>query len=633
MTEAIERPSSVSGADTTHSFRYNGFISYSHALDGDLAPAVQRSLKRFAKPWYKARALAIFRDNESLSASPHLWTSIQEALDNSEFFILLASPTAAQSGWVAREAERWSSTKPAENVLIALTGGDLVWDGTRNDFDWDLTDALPPTLQGVFIEEPRFVDLRWAHNADHLSLNHPKFREAIADLAAPLHHQGKEEIASEEVRQHNRTIRMAWTAVALLVFLTVAAVVGGIFAVVSRNTAIAERNTVESKALAGEAITLLGSSETANIGAQVAVEAYNVAPTIDARLAITLALEQTPHFLGINQPVLDGGIVGVPDDSHNPTVVQYGDGYLTRLNGATLSRMGSPVLTRASNTATVTLDNSGTHAAISDGPTNNGYLGTWDLRTGDSLVANLPSYNSGASGLSYSPDGTRLADVTSSGNINIYNPDTGHLYDRLVAPASYEGVAYGLSDATLYTGDVNGDVWRLTGSRFGTRKLLATEEGASLAGLALSPNGKLLVFQDLNGATRLLNLDTRQTRLLSTGVPFGVLSFSANSRYVSSQVTANTSAELTGIWDTRTGQQVGEIAGFGVFISNPKYGFITTAELQHQGSFGVIPSWVWEDSTGTLKANVCAHVIGKHLSPVQWTAYLSGEPFRNVCSS
>lgn len=80
--------------------RYNGFISYSHAADGALAPALQRGLQRFAKPWYRARALSIFRDDTSLTATPHLWTSIQQALDDSEFFILLASPDAAASPWV-----------------------------------------------------------------------------------------------------------------------------------------------------------------------------------------------------------------------------------------------------------------------------------------------------------------------------------------------------------------------------------------------------------------------------------------------------------------------------------------------------------------------------------------------------
>jgi hypothetical protein len=39
---------------------YNAFISYNHAADGTLAPALQSALHRFAKPWYKLRALRVF---------------------------------------------------------------------------------------------------------------------------------------------------------------------------------------------------------------------------------------------------------------------------------------------------------------------------------------------------------------------------------------------------------------------------------------------------------------------------------------------------------------------------------------------------------------------------------------------
>ena len=41
---------------------YDGFISYSHAADGRLAPAIQTGLHRLAKPWHRRRALWIFRD-------------------------------------------------------------------------------------------------------------------------------------------------------------------------------------------------------------------------------------------------------------------------------------------------------------------------------------------------------------------------------------------------------------------------------------------------------------------------------------------------------------------------------------------------------------------------------------------
>ena len=62
---------------------YDGFISYSHAADDLLAPKLQAGLQRFAKPWWKRRAVRIFRDEASLSANPHLWSSITEAMDGS----------------------------------------------------------------------------------------------------------------------------------------------------------------------------------------------------------------------------------------------------------------------------------------------------------------------------------------------------------------------------------------------------------------------------------------------------------------------------------------------------------------------------------------------------------------------
>jgi hypothetical protein len=40
---------------------YVAFISYSHALDGELARALQIGLQGFAKPWYRIRALRVFR--------------------------------------------------------------------------------------------------------------------------------------------------------------------------------------------------------------------------------------------------------------------------------------------------------------------------------------------------------------------------------------------------------------------------------------------------------------------------------------------------------------------------------------------------------------------------------------------
>ena len=80
--------------------RYDAFISYSHAADGQLAPALQGALHRFAKPWHRRRALHVFRDQTSLGLTPELWPEIERALAASRYFLLLASPKAAASHWV-----------------------------------------------------------------------------------------------------------------------------------------------------------------------------------------------------------------------------------------------------------------------------------------------------------------------------------------------------------------------------------------------------------------------------------------------------------------------------------------------------------------------------------------------------
>src|SRR5439155_22211812 len=126
------------------------------------------------------RALRVFRDDASLSANPHLWLAIQAALGRSEYFVLLASPKAAASPWVAQEVEFWRGSKPAERMLLALTDGEIVWDYEAGDFDWERATALPRALEGVFSNVPRWIDLRWARAEEQLSLSHPRFRDAVA---------------------------------------------------------------------------------------------------------------------------------------------------------------------------------------------------------------------------------------------------------------------------------------------------------------------------------------------------------------------------------------------------------------------------------------------------------------------
>jgi WD40 repeat protein len=245
---------------------FNGFISYSHAADNQLAPAIQRGLHHLAKPWHRRRALWIFRDQTGLAVTPALWSSIQNALDGSDYFVLLASPEAARSPWVNREIEHWMARKSAQKILPVVTDGEWRWDPRTRDFSEDST-AVPAALRGAFAEEPLYLDLRWARDDRHLSLRHSRFRDAIAQLAAPMHGVSKDDLEGEDVRQHRRARRLRVGALSTLVLLTFVAVLTGLLAVrnADRANAAAREARVQQQSAATERGNAARSADDAKL--------------------------------------------------------------------------------------------------------------------------------------------------------------------------------------------------------------------------------------------------------------------------------------------------------------------------------------------------------------------------------
>jgi hypothetical protein len=111
------------------------FISYSHASDEALAPALQRGMSLLGKKWNQPQVLRVYRDDTNLSASTDVTAEIYRAVDEARYFLLLASPAAAQSDWVAKEIARWRLEDPqAHRFLIAVTDGTATWDSAAKDF-------------------------------------------------------------------------------------------------------------------------------------------------------------------------------------------------------------------------------------------------------------------------------------------------------------------------------------------------------------------------------------------------------------------------------------------------------------------------------------------------------------------
>ncbi|MCZ6893731.1 MAG: TIR domain-containing protein, partial [Gammaproteobacteria bacterium] len=268
------------GTITEESRRYDAFLSYSHSDDTALAADLVATLETIAKPWYRRRALRVFRDKSSLAATAALWSSLRRSLDQSEFLVLLATPAAAKSEGVQREICHWLKTRSSDTILIALAEGTIEWDESVGDFDWERTAALPWELKGSFAEEPLHADLRAFRLQSAARRKNPEFLNAVGDLAAPIRKISKDELLGEQLRQHRRTMRIAWSAAGIFAALTVAVTIASVIAVQQRNEAILQSELSRSRELAAASRALIDQDRRRSI--QLALDSLDTADTAEA---------------------------------------------------------------------------------------------------------------------------------------------------------------------------------------------------------------------------------------------------------------------------------------------------------------------------------------------------------------
>jgi len=302
--------------------KFDAFISYSHSSDPRLAPALRRALQNFAKPWWRRRALRVFQDASNLETNPDLWGTIQKALLGSRALVLLCSPASAASPGVGKEIAAWlaANREPGSSyllrhrpILLVLTDGEIHWDEARRDFDWTRTTAVPRALSGAFPGEPLWLDLRWARDASQLSLRDPRFRDAVASLAAPLRGRSKDDLIGDDIKQWRRTRRTAWSAAVLLATLTLVAGSSAVYANHQRTVAeqalaqlLQEQRKTVARSMALEA--LLTRETNPQLSLRLSTAAYALVPDDEAREAARQELVKTllqTHYVTGSEPGVD----------------------------------------------------------------------------------------------------------------------------------------------------------------------------------------------------------------------------------------------------------------------------------------------------------------------------------------
>src|SRR4051794_27390455 len=545
-------------APSTDGAAYDAFISYSHAADGRLAPALQQVLQGLGKAWHQRRALRVFRDATSLSASPELWPTIERALERSSYFVLLASPESASSPWVDQEVLWWRGHRPAGTLLIALTGGELRWSGE----DFTPESAVPPGARGWFADEPLWADLRWAHGEEHVSTRNPRFLDDVASLAAAIHRVDKDALVGEDERQHRRTLRLARAAVAVLVVLTLVAITGGVLAETQRRAADHQRREAQRQAREATSVALASSAtqvmtKRPEVSVLLALEAFRTSPRAEARGSLVSALTaaRDPGVRAIlHGPTVPLFSVAISND---PRLV-VGAGYDRTIyvwDARTHRRLGRPLTGEADIVNDVAFSPNGrTIAAAGADKT----IRLWDARTHRPLGAPLRGHTDPVNAVAFSPDGRTLASASDDDTIRLWDlpkhrpsgrPLAGHDDDvnSLAFSADGRKLASGSDDKTVR-------LWDLRRRRQIGRPF--TGHTSFVFGVALSPDGRTLASASLDRTIRLwdvlrhrpLGPPMRGFRDYASG-----LAFSPDGRTLASTGIDNTIR----LWDPRSRRQRG----------------------------------------------------------------------------
>jgi WD40 repeat protein len=291
-------------------------------------------------------------------------------------------------------------------------------------------------LRTAFADEPRHLDVRWAHDEHDLNMRNSRFRDAVAQLAAPVHGVARDELESEDIRLHKRARRLARTGVSALAILVVIAIAFGGYAIVQRNRANTDATAARraatiarNEARVSDANRLAIESE--NLEAPnlprsllLAVEARRLDDTPETRSALLAAVQDSPHLVatlpGFGSQI--GGMALTPDGH---TIVIGGfDGKIRLVDLATRRLVRTWTTGTHSRILTVSISPNGKTVATTDiGGTGHFY----DLRTGrpDAPTLRDPGgHQLDAAG--FSPDGTRFFASSHLYNLSAWMVNTGH---------------------------------------------------------------------------------------------------------------------------------------------------------------------------------------------------------------
>ena len=231
-------------------YKYKAFISYSHK-DAALGEEIHQELEKYKVPkrlvgkttgvgTVRARLGQFFRDREELPAAEDLTAEVAKALKQSEFLIVLCSPSAAASRWVNKEIIEFKKLRGDKYVLPLILSGEP-W---ASDTDDKEVECFPPALRYRISPAGTLSHIRTEPIAADIRNGSDGRKRGIQKLIAGLLGVGLDQLVERELQRKQRRV-MAITSASVLGMVVMGALTYQ--ATTARNAA--ERHRAEAEDL------------------------------------------------------------------------------------------------------------------------------------------------------------------------------------------------------------------------------------------------------------------------------------------------------------------------------------------------------------------------------------------------
>ena len=401
-------------------YRYDAFISYRHTeLDKFAAENLHRQMEAFRLPGKlsgraegRTSITRVFRDRDELPLTNCLEDNIMEALQESEYLVVICSPRLRESLWCRKEIETFIRMHGRRNVFAVLIEGEPEESFPEELLYEEETVQNPDGTTGIVRRqlEPLAADIRGRTKRDMLkALKTEKLR-----LLAPMF-----SLNYDDLRQRHRERRMKRILTASLMAAAVCLCFGAFStymalriqsqkARIEEQAAILERQTVSLEMQAAE-IAAQNDALLENQARNLAAEALRLLEQGDRIQAIETAACALTEYEGMALPYTPEAQYALTESLH---VYDNGSYIKSRRQlktaGVILNMVLSPDRERL-----LTYDESDT-------------LTLWELSTGEALLTREDCERAtGVKGTFVFLSGGRIAYEDQSGGVLIYDMETG----------------------------------------------------------------------------------------------------------------------------------------------------------------------------------------------------------------